>query len=200
VSRVNEAGVPENPILRKSSELQGRFKYNKYAELRASQKSYSINYTVFYLGAFFAILFNYLLTLYLGQLLAVLSEWSIRGFDRIGVEVHFIRLIYSTVFDVDLHERYHYPSPWNDWSLFLDLIFLVAIIMPLFLLSVRYLTHPVIDGPYTNRINALVAPIGLIPIFFFTDYDILFMSLLVCTQNFWVAWRQLDGDDSYSWA
>ena len=116
--------------------------------MRVSQKAYSINYTVFYLGAFFAMLFNYLLTLYLGQLLAVLSEWSIRGFDRIGVEVHFIRLIYSTVFDVDLHERYHYPSPWNDKSLFLDLIFLVAFIIPLFVLSVRYLTHPVIDGPY----------------------------------------------------
>ena len=148
MSRANEAGVPENPILRKSSELQSRFKYNKYAELRASQKAYSINYTVFYLGAFFAMLFNYLLTLYLGQLLAVLSEWSIRAFDRVGLEVHFIRLIYATVFDVDLHERYHYPSPWNDWSLFLDLIFLVAIIIPLFVLSVRYLTHPVIDGPY----------------------------------------------------
>ena len=148
MSRANEAGVPENPILRKSSELQSRFKFNKYAELRASQKAYSINYTVFYLGAFFAMLFNYLLTLYLGQLLAVLSEWSIRAFDRIGLEVHFIRLIYATVFDVDLHERYHYPSPWNDWSLFLDLIFLVAIIIPLFVLSVRYLTHPVIDGPY----------------------------------------------------
>lgn len=40
----------------------------------------------------------------------------------------------------------------------------------------------------------------MIPIFFFTDFDILFMSLLVCFQNFWVAWRQLDGDDSYSWA
>ena len=80
--------------MRKKSELASKFKYNRYAELRAEQKAYNINYTVFYLGVFFALLFNYLLTLYLGQMLAVAAEFSIRGFDRMGIEVHFVRLLY----------------------------------------------------------------------------------------------------------
>ncbi len=72
----------------------------------------------------------------MGQILAWVSDLTIKVLDRVGIEVHFIRLIYYTVFDVDLHERFHYPSPWNDWSLFIDLIFLLGIIAPLFVLSV----------------------------------------------------------------
>ena len=129
-----------------------------------------------------------------------MSEMSIRMFDKIGIEVHFIRLIYYTVFDVDLHERYHYSSPFSDYSLMLDLFFLIAIIIPLFILCLRYLTYPVTAGPYLNRYNALLAPLGVIPIFFFRDWDILFMSVLVLLINLWVAWKQLDGGiDEYTW-
>jgi len=78
-------------------------------------------------------------------------------------------LIYFTVFDVDLHERFHYPSPWNDWSLFTDLIFLLFFVFPLFVLGLRYLTHPVTEGPYMPRWSAILAPIGCIPLFFYTD-------------------------------
>jgi hypothetical protein len=109
-------------------------------------------------------------------------------------------LIYFTVFDVDLHERFHYPSPFNDWSLFFDLVSLIFIILPLFVLSVQYLTSPVIDGPYRVKWNTLLAPIGAIPVFFFTDFDILYMTIVVLIQNLWVAWKQLDGnDDEYTW-
>ena len=82
-----------------------------------------------------------------------MAELSIRLFDKIGVEVHFVRLLYQTIFDVDLHERYHYPAVWNDWALFKDLIFLLGIIVPLFILSLRYLTHPILEGPYLSKIG-----------------------------------------------
>ncbi len=55
--------------------------------------------TIFYLGLFFAVLFNYTYTVYLGQLTEVLCEAIIRVFDKIGFEVHFVRLIYYTIFD-----------------------------------------------------------------------------------------------------
>ena len=103
----------------------------------------------------------------------------IKLFDKLGLEVHFIRLLYYTIFAVDLHERFHYPNPFNDWSLFVDLLFLLAIIAPLFILSMQYLTHPVTDGPYRMKWNTLLAPIGVIPLFFFTDFDILIMSVIV---------------------
>ena len=63
-------------------------------------------------------------------------------FDKLGVEVHFIRLLYNTIFDVDLHERHHYPGLFTDLALVLDLVFLLLIIIPMFVLSLRYLTWP----------------------------------------------------------
>jgi hypothetical protein len=141
----------------------------------------------------------------MGRVLSYFSELGIRLFDKIGFEVHFIRLLYFTVFDVDLHERHHYPSLFasSDLSLALDLLFLLGIILPLFFLSVRYLTSSVIRGPYESKWNALLAPLGVVPLFFFRDWDICFMSVLVCTLNMWVAWKQLDGsaeEDAYTWS
>ena len=61
----NGESIPEIYILRKNSEIAQRFKPLKYKNLKNSQRS-SINYTVFYLGLFFSLLFNYFLTLYMG--------------------------------------------------------------------------------------------------------------------------------------
>lgn len=47
--------------------------------------------------------------------------------------------------------------------------------------------------------NALLAPIATIPIFFFQNYNILILAILVLLTNLWVAWKQLDNDD-YSWS
>lgn len=97
---------------------------------------------MFYLGLFFALLFNYFLTLYMGNMIAYVSEKGVKVFDKLGFEVHFIRLLYNTIFDMDLHERHHYPSIFSDWSLILDLVFLIGIVFPLFFFSIRYLTWP----------------------------------------------------------
>lgn len=49
--------------------------------------------------------------------------------------------------------------------------------------------------------NALLAPLAAIPLFFFRDYDVLILSVMVLMLNLWVAWVQLDGaDDEYTWA
>ena len=61
----NGEPIPELYILKKESEIAERFKPLKYKVLKDQQKS-SINYTVFYLGLFFSLLFNYFLTLYMG--------------------------------------------------------------------------------------------------------------------------------------
>jgi len=155
---------------------------------------------VFYLGLFLAILFNYFVTLYMGAILAFVSEIGIRLFDKIGFEVHLVRLLYFTIFDVDLHERHHYPPLLSDPALVIDLLFLIVIVLPLFYQSLRYLTHSVIQGPYKSHWNALLAPFAIIPCFFFSDWDILFLSVIVLLQNVWVAWRQVDGcEDEFSW-
>jgi len=85
-------------ILSKKSHLADKFKKLKYLELRECQSA-SINLTVFYIGLFFSILFNYLYTVYLGRLVEILSEVVIRSFDKVGFEIHFIRLVYFAIFD-----------------------------------------------------------------------------------------------------
>lgn len=56
-------------------------------------------------------------------------------------------------------------------------------------------------GPYKSKWNALLAPIGALPLFFFRDWDIMLMSLLVFVQNLWAAWCQIDtANDDYTWA
>ena len=55
-------------------------------------------------------------------------------------------------------------------------------------------------GPYKAKQNALLAPLGVIPLFFFADWDICFMSAQVFLMNLWVSWKQMDaGDDEFSW-
>jgi hypothetical protein len=55
-------------------------------------------------------------------------------------------------------------------------------------------------GPYKAKWNALLAPLGAVPLFFFADWDIAFMSFQVFLLNLWVSWKQMDaGDDEFSW-
>ena len=82
-----------------------------------------------------------------------------------------------------------------DSSLILDLAFLILLIMPLLILSLKYLTyHPF--HSYDSKLNALLGPIFVLPMFFFSNYDILYMSLLVGPMNIYVAYRQLESDES----
>ena len=136
----------------------------------------------------------------MGALLARAMDTFIKVADAIGFEVHFIRLLYFTVFDVDLHDRHHYEGLYS-FDLILDLSFLIFIVIPLFILTLRYLTHPQASlGPYKSKWNALLAPLGVLPLFFFKDWDVLFLSVLVLLMNLWVAWKQLDGgDEDYNW-
>lgn len=85
-------------ILSKKSHLADKFKKLKYLELRENQSA-SINLTVFYIGLFFSIMFNYVYTVYLGRVVEIASEAIIRAFDKVGFEIHFIRLIYFAIFD-----------------------------------------------------------------------------------------------------
>ena len=97
---------------------------------------------------------------------------------------------------MDIHEKFKYNI--FDLYLILDVLYLAVIIIPLFGLSLKYLTASSLE-PYTNKYNSLLAPIALIPMFFFSNYDILFLSILVFIMNLYVAWRQID-DDEYNWA
>ena len=121
--------------------------------------------------------------------------------DKVGVEVHFIRLVYFTIFDQSLAESNQYFGFGESWywlALFIDTFHLLLIVLPLFVLSVKYYTASAVK-PYTSGANALLAPIAVITLFFFQNYDILWMAIMVLTTNLWVSWKQMDSDE-YSWA
>jgi hypothetical protein len=140
------------------------------------------------------------LKLYMGGMMASVFEFGIRTMDKMGLEVHLVRLLYLTVFDVDLRERSSYPAVLSDPSMAIDLGFLLFIIMPQFICALRYLAQPMTWGPYKSKYNALLAPLAVIPLFFFSDWDICFLSVQVLAMNLWVSWRQMDaGDDEFSW-
>jgi uncharacterized membrane protein (DUF373 family) len=93
-----------------------------------------------------AILFNYLYNNYFDSLIRNICELIIKIFDKFGIEVHFMRLLYQTLFDT----RYSDANPFIDDSdsflksaLFIDHLLLILIIIPLFIMALRYLTSPV---------------------------------------------------------
>ena len=70
--------------------------------------------------------------------------------DKIGVEVHFIRLVYFTIFDQSIAESNQYFGFGESWywqALFIDTFHLLLIILPLFVLSVKYFTASAVK-PY----------------------------------------------------
>lgn len=75
-------GLITTRILRKNQETQYNLKTKKYQEFRENQKG-AINFTVFYFGVFFALLFNYLFTLYFGSFLV--SQWSFNRYRLLRV-------------------------------------------------------------------------------------------------------------------
>ena len=164
-------------ILKKKGmeELSSKFKPAKYEEMRKLQRR-TINFSVFYVGVFLSLLFNYFLKLYIGNMMATVFEFGIRTADRMGLEVHLIRLLYFTLFDVDLRDKNAYPPIFSDPAMAIDLAFLIFIIFPLFVCSLKYLTQPMTQGPFKAKSNALLAPLGVLPVIFFSDWDICFMS------------------------
>jgi hypothetical protein len=44
----------------------------------------------------------------------------------------------------------------------------------------------------------MVNPLTVLVFFFFNNYDILYMGILVCAINLIITWRLMDPDD-YSW-
>lgn len=133
-------------MLRKRGHLSEKFKRSKYLHMRDIQ-NISVNMTVFYIGLFFAVLFNYVYTMYLARLTEFICEGTVKIFDKIGFEVHFVRLIYYTIFDQSTQDPLNQSATVFYQSLLIDHFHLLVIIIPMFILSIKYLTASSIE-PY----------------------------------------------------
>lgn len=87
----------------------------------------------------------------------------------VGLEIHFLRYIYYGIID-DSHD------PLASW----DLILLISICIPMYLLFLEFLTIPshIKDMHFEGKILLFVAPVNLIVIFTYENECLLSMALL----------------------
>lgn len=105
--------------------------------------------------------------------------------DQLGVDIHFMRFLVLAVFDS--RQKTHVL----DHQIEADLLILGAVIVPSFIIGLRFVTAPVYLN-YTRRLNALVVPL-LVPFtFVVSHWDLLFLMMLVIWMNFYVFWYHID--------
>lgn len=74
---------------------------------------------------------------------------------------------------------------------------LTLIVMPLFLLGLKFWTHPVYSA-YASKWNATVAPLSFIAVFVSSHPDLMILSAIVFFMNSYVFWYHLDPPLAYS--
>lgn len=105
--------------------------------------------------------------------------------DSFGVDTHFIRFLQLALFD---------SRPLKvliSTMVLKDCFYLTAVIIPLFIIGLRYWTSPVYLK-YTLKLNSLVGPIALLPIFHASHMDILCLGVLVLFMNIYSFWCHVD--------
>lgn len=78
-----------------------------------------------------------------------------------------------------------------DYDTVYDVCYLIFIICPLFVLALRFWTAPVYLN-YNLRINSFLVPTCFPVVFLATDWDIVFLALLVIFMNVYVFWYHVD--------
>ena len=67
----------------------------------------------------------------------------------------------------------------------------MTIIVPMFIAAEYFYTAP-FKRRYKSRFQILIAPIAIIPLFFFTNYDVAILSAFVLLLYVYIAGRTLD--------
>jgi len=111
--------------------------------------------------------------------------------DALRFDSHMIRYLYLALFD-DRVKSYHLSR-----SLYLDTFLTLGIITPLFIVGLKFWTAPVYT-PYASKINALVAPFGIIVAFISNHADVIMMGTLVALMNAYVFWYHVDPPAFYT--
>lgn len=120
----------------------------------------------------------------------------IKSVDGLGYEIHFVRLIYLAIFDTSYFELPN-QKDYAFWF-WVDHIEIIIVVLPLFMLGLRFITSPM-DYPYSSKLNSLLGPCGVVPLFIYSSIDVLCLSVLVMLMNLYVTSYLMDKDD-YSWS
>ena len=98
-----------------------------------------------------------------------------------------------TLFEADgINEKDEVHSLYQLFDIVsIDAILLITIILPLFLAAMHFFTAP-FRKRYTSRVQILICPAAVIPLFCFTNIDIAILSVLVLVQNGYISWWVID--------
>lgn len=105
--------------------------------------------------------------------------------DKFGIDIHFMRYLHLALFNNRL------VSHVLTTSVMVDLGVLILIIIPTFIIGMRFVTAPVYLN-YRLKINSLVVAPMIPLIFFVSHWDLVFLLILVVWMNFYVFWYHID--------
>ena len=120
-----------------------------------------------YLSLFFSLVFNYIYSVFLQEIVSDTVGVTTRFLDKAHIEAHFIRYLQLALFDHRPKDVLHDMSVWK------DCFWLVVIIVPEFVIGMRFWTAPVYLN-YQRRLNSFVAPLCLLPVFLGTHLQSLY--------------------------
>lgn len=138
---------------------------------------------------FASVVLNFVYTTMLHDVVVQTTTYAIQFMDAAGFDAHFIRFVHMTMFEQDgvsSDQDVHSVTQLFD-LVSLDLAMLALIILPMFLFAMHFYTAP-FRKRYRNKRQILIVPLALVPPFFFTNIDILILSIIVLLQNGYIAW------------
>ena len=137
---------------------------------------------------FVSLLLNYVYTHFMHLAMMTTYSAAMKFLDRTGVDIHFSRQLIIIL----LGEK----SPKMNEHAFLDVSYLVLIVLPMFIAGLKFWTAPVYLR-YRSKINGTIVPLSVLPMFFSQDWDLMFMGMLVFFANFYSFWHHLVPNDEY---
>jgi len=165
----------------------------------------SADYTVLYSALFGSVWMNYWYTSFLQSGMSFLSQAIIGLSDRVGIEVHFVRFVNHAIFDTNVsinRVKDMATDPYkffSDPEIIIDAIWMFLVILPSFILMLRFLSYPP-DKRYTSKLNCLIAPICLLPLFRFNSWDVCYLSVISAIGNFYCFYYMVEQDDYESYS
>ena len=129
--------------------------------------------------------------------MAFSANHIIKILDSMGLEVHFVRLLHMALFEKSSILQDFESLTELEQKTGFDIPILVLIIFPMFFGAMHFFVAPV-KRRYKTTIQLVLAPILLVPIFFWQNIDICILGIFVLILHFYMCWYHIDGDYEYN--
>lgn len=168
----------------------GAENYLKLTRDERDQQENCVWIVTLWISSFFSLLFNFIYVHFLQEFMQNTVGMVITTTDRLGFDMHILRNLYLALFDNRIQKGI-YSS-----SMFRDLLLLTIIVIPLFVLGLKFWTAPIYSA-YASKSNSIVAPLAMFPIFASKHIDLTMMGIIVLLMNAYVFWYHTDPPEDF---